>query len=566
MAFPSWPGLAAAGVAAGILGGLTVAAAAFGPVLWPDAVEYIAIANAWTHGAGFVDPVKWTYYLESGVPLPATAWRSPVPAALLSIPFALGMTVASVRAFHALLASLVIGALVLFAQRMMRWQLALACGLMVGLSLSWLTISMNPMSDLIAIGALLLVLATAGPIASSVPMAVVCGAATLLGWATRPAIVLLVVPIVVNAIWSIGLRAAVKSRALAVYLLTTVAGYAVLHVASVALTGIAPYAGYGFMSEMLSALEPLLYAKKYVGSYQFISTRLPWIAKIVVVRVGDLWSALFVTGRFAYVGWIAVVGVVYCLVRRHEDSARTSLRRLVALCCLLFVAQTVLTYAAFDGYRYPLPIAVCGALCGFAWLDDMLVALARVLGLVPSGVPAPSASSMLRRLAAGALLALPLLLTLRVHHGITAFLPTMARNWSRYLAGDLPPAEQEPGTASIRDLCRQTRPGAVVAAHDPWALHAWCGNPTIMLPVDLDGHPELQSTFLRKEGPVYIVGDPPKRDAWLAASRELRRIGGNEQHSLYEVLGAGSRPVTWQQPPPFMCAGRDPSCRRAVGR
>jgi hypothetical protein len=39
--------------------------------LTPDSIEHLAIAHSWVHGSGFVDPVKWNYYLPESVPMAA---------------------------------------------------------------------------------------------------------------------------------------------------------------------------------------------------------------------------------------------------------------------------------------------------------------------------------------------------------------------------------------------------------------------------------------------------------------------------------------------------------------
>jgi hypothetical protein len=567
--------LAAAAAVTALVGALTTAAAAHELYLWNDAIEYVAIANAWAHGAGFVDPVKWTYYLDTPAPFPAFALRSPLPAALMAIPLALGASLPLLRALGAALASLVIGGLVLLARRTMSLPAAVACGLMIGLSDPWLLISVMPMSDLIAIGAMLLVFATSVAASRSVGAGFRCSAVTLLGWATRPTIALLVVPIVLTVAWTEGVRSAARSRGLGVYLGTTLAGYLLIRQATTAITGFSPYAGYGFMSEMLTREAPLSYGTQYVGTSRFISTWLPQILDVALVRAQQLFAEIAVTPRFGHIGWLALPGVVYCLARRHPDPDQAALRRVVALSCLLFATLTILTYAAFDPNRYPLPAVVCGALCGFAWLDDMLVAAASVVRARLSW----ASTRRHERLVVGALLSLPLAFVVGgiLQRGGLGLWPVAARNWSELIRGATPLPETDLGQARIRAICRRIPPGVVVAAPDPWRVHAWCGNPAVMLPIDLYDDSRRQRSFLARERASYVLydgshlprarpDDPTPVDGWLASSPDVQRVATQGAMALYKVREPSPDRVAWQQPPPLLCAGRGESCRHAVGR
>src|SRR5690606_11100711 len=68
-----------------VLAGAGVLALALPGVLarWrlsPDAIEYLAIANAAAHGHGFRDPILYSFYLGDGVAPPAPAWAVRAPA------------------------------------------------------------------------------------------------------------------------------------------------------------------------------------------------------------------------------------------------------------------------------------------------------------------------------------------------------------------------------------------------------------------------------------------------------------------------------------------------------
>lgn len=275
--------------------------------------------------------------------------------------------------------------------------------------------------------------------------------------------------------------------------------------------------------------------------------------------VGADGPRLFTSVLFSGVGWITVPGVLYCLVGGRGGRPREFLRQLVALSCVLFTVVTIVTYGAYDQFRYPLPIAVCGALCGFAAIDDLISAGLR---LVARRRPTRRIDPHVWRVAS----ALPLLVMLIRHHEIARAIPSMAGQWAVLLRdGSYRTSRQD--AEKIGRLCRSVRPGVIVASADPWTFHAWCGNPTISLPIDLAGHLRLQERFLIEARVGYAVGDP-KADAnlWLATSPYVRPVGRLDDQVVFEVNDLAPRHIAWRQPPPLMCAGAGVECRRAVNR
>ncbi|MBY0279096.1 hypothetical protein K2Z84_27500 [Candidatus Binatia bacterium] len=519
------------------------------PGLWNDAVEYLAIGNAWVHGSGFVDPVRWTNYLPVGPPFPALLLRAPLPAAVLALPLWLGGGVVAVRVFHAVLASLVVGGLVLFGRRMMGLAASIACALAIGFMPSWVLLAGMPMSDLPAVGVMLVVLALGVRVGDSVPWAAACALATILGWATRPTLVALAPAIVLALVWQRGVVDARRSRPLIAYVVLTATGFLAARLAVIATTGHAPYAGYGFMSEMLSLPDVLSYRKEYVGSVRFVATHGWVVARALLRNVGQLADALFVTAPYARLGWLAVPGTIYCLVVRAPAPDRTGLRRLVATCGLISAVLALASYGAFDVYRYPMPFVVCGTLCGFAALDDAIAALVqRSARLAPR---LPAYADLLR--------AAPVAIVL-----LSSVQPAKLLERVRWR----PRVQAEPsGHAAFRDVCRSIAPGTLVAATNPWSIHAWCGNPALRLPIDLAKRPALQERFLREQRPAYVVSasDGPEV-RWMPASPLLRRIARSGVVEVYEVIAPVAPSADRFAVPPLMCAGYGEACRRELGR
>src|SRR5262245_11049466 len=358
---------AAAGVAA------LAALAAVPPTLarWPlspDAVEHLAIANALVHGAGFVDPVQWTYSLPQNPPLPAFAVRAPVVPLLLAVPLALGATLAQTLLAHAIWASLLAGATVLVGLRFLSLPAALGAGLGIGGSLAWATVASHPWTEATAFGALLLVLATARGVLHSAPAALACAACTLLAWATRPNLGLAAPALVLAGVWQIGPRAALCSRPLWTYALGFALAHRLVVVIVQGLSGEAPYAGYGFLLEVLRLPDAWLYQTRYTGPAAFVAQHTGEVASRVLANALGLLYALFLDPQFQWAGWLLVPALAACA--RAPACADDGFEARVCLVLALGLALVVLAnFAYFAALRFPLPIAAASWLAGMWGLD-----------------------------------------------------------------------------------------------------------------------------------------------------------------------------------------------------
>jgi len=334
--------------------------------LSPDAIEYLAVAHAWVHGAGFVDPVRWNFFLDARAPLPAFAVRAPALSVLVSLPLGLGAGVTGVGLFHALFASAVAGALVPVARRSMGTGSALATALVLGLSPAWLRASTMVLSEVTGVAALLLVIATARGVLRSVPGALLCAVATLLAWCARPNLLALFLAVAVAALVELGPRRALRHRPLLAYLVALALLSAATRIAVQQITGLAPYAGYGVASEIFSADEAFAFQKEYVGALAFAGTH----AAAVIARSLEfgawLVRELCLGARFHFVGWLLLPGLVHSFLRRGHGAFE---QRIAALAGIGFAATSVAYFAAFDPWRYPIFAAVCALLAGMAWLD-----------------------------------------------------------------------------------------------------------------------------------------------------------------------------------------------------
>jgi hypothetical protein len=261
----------------------------------------------------------------------------------------------------------------------------------------------------------------------------------------------------------------------------------------------------------------------------------------VTRNVRLLWGAL---GQrlFGWSLWPAIVGVAWCLWGGLRSRTE---RRFCALSALGFTAVAIVTFGRWDRYRYPLAVAVPAMLCAAALTDDLFVLAARrwprarlAFALAPALLLGPLVLAERP----------PLLLSLEPW-----FLENRQKSW---------PAPTDDEWALSR-LCRAIPRGALVASPDPWSVHLWCGNPTIMTPRDFD-EPAIREGFFSLRGAKYVVtnGWPPH--SWREGAIRLQGMAGAEPYVLHRVLGAPGPPQDWSLPTPLVCAGMPPRCVRQL--
>ena len=160
--------------------------------LTPDAVGYLATAHSWLEGAGFVDPILYSYYLpDTRPPVPAFVVRPPGLSFLLAPVLALGAEIRTVLVAHAVWAALIAAAAVLAGLRTM--PLAGATGFAIGVagSPAWGFVSTKPLTEVTAVGVLLLAVVSLRAGTRSVRGALLLALLTLAGWLVRPNLALI---------------------------------------------------------------------------------------------------------------------------------------------------------------------------------------------------------------------------------------------------------------------------------------------------------------------------------------------------------------------------------------
>lgn len=535
--------LGAALAVAGLCAALLLPESLRGWWLTEDATEHLAIAHALAHGAGFVDPVQWAFTLPAAPPLPATAVRPPLLPLLLAPPLALGATLSQVMWLHALFASLVAGALVLVASRFMSLPAAAGAALLLVTAPGWRGPALHPWTEITGVACALAVLASAHGVVRSVPRAAVCAACTLLAWLARPNLGALALAVSAAALLELGRRRALRSAAFWSYPLCFAAGVAAAQLWARAATGYGLYAGY--TGEMLAYEEVWSYGKHYVGTLAYVEAHAAEIAAIWRERAGALVRDLCVRPPFHRVGPLLLPGVAYALWARGPGALE---RRVCAFAALGLALVVVLNYAPYEP-RYVLFPALAGSLCLFTLLSDAAAGLEARLG-TSARVGAVAWAALLPLLAPLALVA------------ATTGPAAVARSldaWRAARSGETRGTDPGPFAA----LCAAMEQDAVVASVRPWPTHLWCGNASVMLPLDL-AQPDVRARFLSEKQPRYVIARREAPYAWLAAEPAFRERLASGRLVLYERADAAPT-ARWRGPPPLACAGRAADCvsRRA---
>ena len=105
--------------------------------------------------------------------------------------------------------------------------------------------------------------------------------------------------------------------------------------------------------------------------------------------------------------------------------------------------------------------------------------------------------------------------------------------------------------AAPAGLCPHIPRDAIVVSADPWGVHAWCGNATLVAPVDLTT-PRWVDAYLDELEPGWLVTDEAPLYRHLKASPRLERVASSGRLTLYRSRdpGAGSR--RWPALPPLL--------------
>lgn len=466
-----WAGAAAVLLIAG--------AAAFGffrpsrMFIGPDAVEHVSIANALAGGHGFVNPVQWYFTLPGPPPLAAAASRAPLMPLLLAASFWLGADLPQAMYIHVLFSTLIIVGLYLVGTRFMRPLFSATAALAIALTGTWKAAAAAPLTEVTAVGAFLLVVATARFAGRSTWGAITCGLATVVAWLARPNLAPLGLAVFVAlCVDRFGPRRE-PWRPLAIYLTVWLGVTSLVSGVSQMLTGHVPYEAYGHSFEHFPATRALRFGLEYVGTIPFVSEHWTLVLKAMTSNAALLGGVLFTMPAFFYAGWWLVLG----LVSIGRAPARASVEeRVLLLSSLGFCAIIILTYPVIDVRRYPLFPAIGALLVGFAALDRCVRWGQRRWVVLSSRWMAPVSMALLFAVAVS----------------------SIAPIW-------VIPADEVMVAGGLEGpICDVIEPGRMVMTDDPWTTHWECGNPSIRVPSNFK-NAQVRAQVLERFRPVYLV-------------------------------------------------------------
>lgn len=493
--------------------------------LLPDAIEYLGIAHSWVSGAGFVDPVLYSYFLPDTIPpVPALVMRAPVVPLLLAAPLALGGGVQAVLVAHAVFAAALGAAGVWVARRIAPGAAPLVFGVGFALSFPWILAVQTPVTEAASIGALLAITAWAPRALRSRRAAVGFGALCAIAWLTRPNLAVALPAFVIVAFVVLGPRQALRSAPLWIAVATFAALQSGVSLWCRVVTGFAPYAHYGVLLQSTSAGETFAFQKQYPGALAWLAAHGGQVRAALAWNAREVARLLFTLPDYHYVGWFALPALADAWRRR--DAQRLE-RLLLAATGLALLGVVLVGYGAIDPRRLLLPAALCLWLLAASWLSHTALRI--------------STHPLAR--AAPAVLVLALWLLSPSAAGTSRW---ALRAWRAYQQGDTRTGLEK---SFAPPFCAALPRDAIVASPNPWELYLACGNAGQVLPRDLDSEALLQR-YLDERAPGYLIA-PANATARFDASPRLARIAALRGHVLFEVKDASPRSRPWLAPPPL---------------
>ncbi|MBK7950225.1 MAG: hypothetical protein IPK00_16120 [Deltaproteobacteria bacterium] len=513
-----------------------------------DAVEHLAIAQAWVHGAGFVDPVKWI--LPAGGPSHAGA-RAARPGYLLlaAIPLGLGASLTTTGVLHAVWAS---GGRTRRA-RGAALRHARSGGLRRGAVARDVASPGSPSratsdgGDRVA--------GLSGRAGDGAGHRHVCARVPplrghdLRRFLCRPNLIALALAVLVAGAAQPGVQRTARVRGLAIYALA-LAGFVFAYRACVVhAIGEAPYARYQTLFQVETTAEVWQYARADHGVLAYVASHGDLLATRAARTFADLVRVLFLEPTYHGIGWLALPGFAFAL----RSGERALERRFLALGPGTRVRRAPLrrlrprSLSALHGRRR---LAQRLRLAGRAGAS----ARARALGPAWNRRSALGWAPLV--LACGPL-AISLPGSLRhAAEGIAFYREqgTQERLWPEL-------------DVRMRPLCRAFAPGERIASVDPWTTHLWCGHATTMLPSDL-AEPGVLEVFLAQEQPDWLIAaaeEPalrrPPRLLFASSPRRSRPLPGRGT-----ARSGRSRARAWNAPPPPPARAASSDARRRSTR
>ncbi len=535
----------------------------------PDTIEFIGIANNWVHGRGWVDPVLYSTYLQGALPpIHGLVMRPPVISLLMAPAIALGASLPGLQMLQGVVAALIAGMGVMLARRSVSLPSAVAFGIAISWSPSWLMYSSQVLSEPLAVGALLGLIAAAPGAAKSPSRAALLGLLCVVAWLTRPNLALVLVAFgAATALPGKRDELALRNLGIALAVFGTTAG--ALHLGVQAASGFGAFANYGLLLQSTHALESAAFQQDWAGFSTYLTANADRVWQTLTASYRELYAVWFQRPSQFFIGWLFLPACIYAF-RRHPGQLTS---RAVALSGLGLLLVVLVFYGGPDPERLVLPAGVCFWLLAVEMLEGLATQLrdrserwtARRVDRTRGGIsPGPfHLSRAVHALLAG----LPLYLVLGAFGlslSATQWFPESQSRWRSFRAvGPLPAGGAYPEIP--RSVCGVMDKDALVAASHPWNLYLWCGNATLWLPPDLDSQTILHQ-YLDAKKPAYIVSNPGRHwppqihrselETLLGQSPKLERLSQKAGLAVYRVRYATPQTTRWDAPPAIARMGR----------
>ena len=524
----------------------------------PDTIEFIGIANNWVHGRGWLDPVLYSTFLPGALPpVHGMVVRPPGISLLMAPAIALGASLPQLQLVQSAAAALVAGLSVIVARRSVSLASAIAFGIALSWSPSWIAYSSQVLSEPLAIGALLLLVAAIPGAACRPARAARLGLLAVLAWLTRPNLALVLVGFAMP-IWLVGDRRVRSGRNVAIAVVVFAMAVAAIHWYVIEATGFAPFAHYGLLLQSTHPLESAAFERSWPGFLAYVMENADRVWATLAAAHSELFSIWFLQPSQLFVGWLVLPACVYAFRRRPARMASQA----VALSGLGLLLVVLAFYGGPDPERLGLPAAACFWLLAIEMLDALAKRWRERLPRSPVGATGKGGGRATRSLVAG----LPVYVVLAAFGASLGMTDWIAQSRSELASyreeGSLPPGGMYPKIPA--SVCQLVDKDAVVAASHPWNFYLWCGNAAMWLPPDLTT-PAVLQRYLDEKKPGYIISNPsrdspfevrrPKLEPLLVQSERLAKVARRSGLSIYRVRGAVA-PDGWDAPPPIPEAGR----------
>lgn len=462
-----------------------------------DHVEFLATANNWVHGNGFINPLKTIYNIKTTAPIPAFSFRGVLYPFILALFLKVSPHLWGLKVMNSFLASLVPTTAFILAEYFWGKKTAIIGTLVFFTSPGWFYISKTPWSEPLVCLMWLLIMCVWFLPKPSFKQALFTGILSSIAWTAKPQIDFFIPLLGLSLLVSQGWGRLIKNKfywiAALTYFFITIFIKIYFHWE----TGSFPYQGYGAWLHATSNDYALLYQTDYSQPvWQFVFNH--WDAVWTGIKLNlSSFTKMMMKGYYSYLALLFLPVLVQGLTPQKKSSRNFFISLSILFLLLLNWGLWNITSA---DRSYLLPLLLLNFLCaGYLqkWIEKYFT-------------PA---------------MALSLLLTIP----LTAF--GLMDSRKNYIHNSL--ADGFPQLQAIYSPICPLLQDKVTAAINGWYLFEICGNPVSILPHDINNEAIL-AKFIQQEKVSFVLVDD-------TLSYEV--IRNSPQLKLVATLPMGKKPT-----------------------